>query len=292
MKFQELWSKSVTIYLYGSIHIGFGAFLMSVLTVVLTKSQGPYTYPYDYLLAVFFATTGLYCLHRLSDLDKLSIINPNAKYVEISSVKSVIKIISYVTLVSGGTLFLFQTLWIQLILAVGAIITYLYSHPIFKRIKKLREFNFLKIFLIAGIWGLVTAFIPCHLNGLDWVATTVLFVERSIFIFALTLPFDARDLEVDKKMKIQTIPGFLGYKNSLNLAIFLLLVFCSLFIYWSCLLGNYSEFEGLVLFATNIFVSILVWFSYKKNDFYHTVILDGMLILQPLIIIFLKLWLN
>ena len=62
----------------------------------------------------------------------------------------------------------------------------------------LRRVPWLKIPLIAGVWATATTMHP------DSAFEPLLWAQRFIFIASLTLPFDIRDLEVDKQ-HIQTV---------------------------------------------------------------------------------------
>ena len=48
-------------------------------------------------------------------------------------------------------------------------------------------------------------------------------ISRFLFVFAITIPFDIRDLEYDAG-KLRTIPLFFGEKKSKFLAVFLILI--------------------------------------------------------------------
>ena len=60
------------------------------------------------------------------------------------------------------------------------------------------------------------------ISGMD---TFLLISKRFLFIMAITLPFDIRDMYQDRKFHLKTIPVLMGEKRSLILCQMLLLVY-------------------------------------------------------------------
>lgn len=75
----------------------------------------------------------------------------------------------------------------------------------------LRKVSWLKIPLIAVVWATATTHHPAH--GID----PVLWAQRALFIAGLTLPFDIRDIEIDRP-HMTTIPMVTSAKRALNLS--------------------------------------------------------------------------
>jgi 1,4-dihydroxy-2-naphthoate octaprenyltransferase len=103
----------------------------------------------------------------------------------------------------------------------------------------------------------------------------LLFILYFIFILAITLPFDIRDIYLDEATK-KTIPQRIGEANTRILSA-LLLVGQLVLIYqilgqWPVL---YTFFTGLSIFL--IFKS-----KSDTNDLYFSFVIDGLLILQGL----------
>jgi len=117
-------------------------------------------------------------------------------------------------------------------LVMAAIISLLYPLPVYKSKKgwmRLRDFPFFKIILVSLVWAIVTLWIPRQLLHLVWDLNGVVqFVERFLFIFAITIPFDIRDMKYDKQL---TIPKILGLKGARLLSIALWCSFMVLFLW-------------------------------------------------------------
>ncbi|MFD1315743.1 hypothetical protein [Namhaeicola litoreus] len=113
-----------------------------------------------------------------------------------------------------------------LILIPSAIITYFYVSKISGKYGfSLREVSGIKIVTIALIWAVVTVIFPLiqegfELNCIVWI----IFFQRVLFVFSITIPFDIRDLHIDNE-KIRTIPSFFGVTTSKRIGQIALLFF-------------------------------------------------------------------
>ncbi len=174
--------------------------------------------------------------------------------------------------------FLLSAVWAkkQILLALVPVGTFslLYSMPLIK----IREVPYLKIFVIAGVWSLSTALLPSiFLNKFS----SLLLLERFLFVFTITMPFDIRDMAVDKKYGLKTIPLLMGKKHSLNLAYFSL----GLFFVASCI--HYND-QPKILAAMSIsafatFLSLSLE-KIKTHELYHEGILDGAMMMQAMLV--------
>ena len=215
-------SRIAGFYFYGSFHIGLGAMAMTWMSVYNLDLS--FDAQIQYILAILFGTIGFYAFHRIYDLNDLKIQSNAKKYMIISSLLFPIRIVIFSTSVIALILYFFILPKAQLIIAIAAILTLWYTLPFSKRGKKLREYAHVKIFIIALVWGIVTAGLPTYLSGMQLLESLLITAERSIFIFALTLPFDIRDYLLDHSSRIKTLPIWMGTKWSLRLSVFLIVV--------------------------------------------------------------------
>jgi 4-hydroxybenzoate polyprenyltransferase len=277
----SLLARITGFYLYGSFHIGIGAMAMTWMT--LHNLELTFDAELPYLLAILFGTIGFYSFHRIYDLSDLKKKSNPGKHLIISTLLRPIRTVVFTASVSAFLLFLFIPLNAKLVIGVAALFTTWYSLPLGRSRKKLREYPHVKIFIIALVWGIVTSGLPGYLSGLGLKELLLITAERSIFIFALTLPFDVRDYLIDHQSYIKTLPIWMGKKWSLRLSVLLLVVIQSILLWMIYRLGILEPGNTILMISTNLMVAIFVGFSSKaKNDYYFTGILDGMLILQPL----------
>ncbi len=135
---------------------------------------------------------------------------------------------------------------------------FLYTIPIFKTKRNLRNQPFLKIYLVAISWVLVTVILPV-INANMFVVKdiTTYFFQRFLFLFSLILVFDIVDLKFDN-LSLKTIPQCLGVFRTKILG-------CSLIVFTIILSHNYSDQN----FLPNILLMLfLVFASPNRTSFY------------------------
>ncbi|MBI3220947.1 MAG: UbiA family prenyltransferase [Bacteroidetes bacterium] len=274
----------------GLIHSNVFISLAAVFLTVETQIQvglAPQWRPY--LFIIFFATLFEYNLHRLVTLvtnqdaihsDKHTWVRENRNLfyglVGISTVAFIVVVWMAKT----------EVLWA---LAPIAVLTLFYSVPIpssKRNLFRLREIPYLKIFLIAFVWSAVTILLPIvHASAaFDRTDIIVLFAERFLFIFAIAMPFDIRDMDADKQTNLKTIPILLNEHRSMAISYGALMLFSVV-----CLLHYDWQQQWFILFP--LLITSLVTFILLKSQrmkslpFYHHGYLDGTMILQGLLVL-------
>jgi len=186
------------------------------------------------------------------------------------------------------TFFFFINKNSQWVLLMLGLFTLAYSIPLIQIKKKfysLRDIPFLKIFLIAFVWSTSTVVLPALQTNLTLRSADLLliFIQRFLFVFVITMPFDIRDLDKDKLSGIKTIPMLLGIKKATNLSVLCLIIFIVLCI------AQYSDKKKFVLaamiisaFSTYLFMKLE---KVKKSRYYHDFVLDGSLLLQAILVV-------
>lgn len=162
-----------------------------------------------------------------------------------------------------------------------------YAIPLFPKKKRLRDFSYIKIFLIAFSWGWVTVIMPSlELHLFPNVPAIVMFLERCCFVFAIALPFDIRDLAIDKADGVQTFPGKMGVKNAKWLVYAALALMLGLG-WLNVQLDAYAFSNWLGLCVSGLLTATLIYFAKEeRSDYYFTGLIDSMLLLQlPLMLV-------
>ena len=259
------------------------------LTLETQVQLGMHPQFHPYLFLIFFATLFDYNFHRLITVitNKEALNSDKHKWVKQN-------LLAFYAVVAVSVIgFLWAVVLadkkVLISLAPIALVTIFYSFPIFKTNKnifRLREIPFLKIFLITLVWSLSTILLPIIKSGItyDKVHIMSMLLERFLFVFAITIPFDIRDLQADIKQGLKTIPAFIGQKRALMISNFLLLLFTIL-----CLL-HYTKAPYIWLTAAFLLssMSTIYFLNSKKmqsNKFYHYGILDGTLLLQGVLVL-------
>lgn len=83
----------------------------------------------------------------------------------------------------------------------------------------LRNVAGLKLFVISAVWAIVTTVLPAKEMELSWsFELGFLTLQRFLFVMAITIPFDIRDLRIDSP-DINTLPYRIGVKRARTVAL-------------------------------------------------------------------------
>ena len=96
---------------------------------------------------------------------------------------------------------------------VFGILTILYVLPFYQK-KNLRNFEGLKIFIVAFVWAGVTVLLPWIGSENTWNTDIILsFFQRFLWVLVLIIPFEIRDLVYDDA-SLGTLPQKLGIRKT------------------------------------------------------------------------------
>jgi hypothetical protein len=256
--------KVIDFYVFANLHVGFAVFALTKLTLLeigISDNLAP--------LFTFFATVLSYNVIRFLRVKETK--NWFSDWYDKNK-----QLLYLVTIISGVFLvyFLFKIrLKALFIITPFTLFTFLYVFPI-KRFS-LREKAGLKLFLISISWAGITVFFPLVQNYMQIRIEDILtFLQRFLFVFAITIPFDIRDLQYDKK-DMQTLPQYFGVRISKQIAIF------AMFLFFVISLFKSSHTIGLPI---NIVITILTilliyFFEEKRNKYYTSFFIEGISIL-------------
>ena len=263
----------INLYLYSSLHIG----LCCVFLYLFTIERFGLEPDYSYVVFILSSTIFTYSIHRIIGMNKVRKFEHQGRFAVISEYRTHIIIYAVVGgLLCAYTYLAFPFSRMKLLLFAG-VISILYALPIFGKSMRLRDFAYIKIFLIAVVWAVVTESIPLYEAGTDPYVISMLFLERVCFFIAITIPFDIRDIEVDTTNNVRTIPSTIGKNRSIILALLLLACCVMIEIY----LSQNGQFTGYTsAIAAYIITSILILLvKDKTEDYYFSGLLDGTIML-------------
>lgn len=259
------------------------------LTIATQLQLGMKPQWHPYLFIIFFATLFEYNLHRFIivitnkealNSDKHKWVRENLKVFYSLVLLSILGFICVVLLAKKEVL---------IALAPIAAITLFYSLPVFgnkRTVFRLREIPFLKIFLIALVWSSSTILLPVIQSGItfNWTHVIAMLAERFLFILAITIPFDIRDVEADKQAGLKTIPLLLNENKSLVIS------YLSLFIFFLISFIHYQQLHyWFIIFSLGVSsLTTFIFLNSKKirnMPFYYYGILDGTMLLQGLLVL-------
>lgn len=148
-----------------------------------------------------------------------------------------------------------------------------------------REIAYLKLPFISLVWAIATVILPVYLTGLEddidmWTVFAIV-LSRGLYIAGLTIPFDVRDLDIDR-LSMKTVPQTIGVASSLYWAMILV---GSSAILWFGLAASQS-INSDVGIALGIHAVVTIPFvsppfaGKNRHEIYHTIVLDGILVVQ------------
>ncbi len=269
-----------------NIYIAVAAVALTVQTQV---QLGMYPQWHPYLFIIFFATLFEYNLHRLVTV----ITNKNAlNSIKHEWVKENIKafyILVFLSVCGFAWVIFLAKKQVLVAFAPFALITVLYSVPIARRrtsLLRVREIPYLKIFLIALVWAVTTVMLPVIQSGQPLITQHIalLLTERFLFVFAITIPFDIRDIEADRLAGLKTIAVKFNEEEALKLSYGSLVVFALLVSWHYADRAQYCILAALITCAGFTF-AFLANKKIRHIPYYHYGILDGTMLLQGLLVI-------
>lgn len=145
----------------------------------------------------------------------------------------------------------------------------------------LRKIPQLKIIILAYVWASMSSFFPAMILDTPVLNadSIILFIAHFLFIMAIMIPFEIRDIDIDRKHLINTIPQKIGLKTSKLIAIILLILFG--------LLINQLSHSFWLIWIVVLVALPLVWRSSPfKSSLYFFFWVDGLIILYFLLVWF------
>jgi 4-hydroxybenzoate polyprenyltransferase len=273
--------------LFSNIFIGICAVAQGLVTYALLQQP-----PDKYVLALLFCATVI--VYNLSMLLAKPKAPQNSPFKRVRWIFAHHRLIISITLVA--TLCVIPLgLWYlsfqgKLLMGFVGIISISYNFPFLTLNDKkigLRNLPGIKLFLISFVWAASCVLLPIvelestfqiHVSLQE---TLLLVAKRFLFICAITIPFDIRDLFQDKLYELKTIPVILGEKKAwifcqALLALYLLLLF---------LFTKNISLDIIGLALTIVLTGWLIFKSHlKRDEYYYFFFLDGTMILQFLIL--------
>lgn len=274
--------------LFSNLFIAICAVAQGLVTYHLLHAQ-----PDKYILAIiFFGTLSIYNFSMLLSKPKEP---ENSPFVRVRWIFSHHRLIISITLISMLCLIplglLYLSIEAKLLMIFTAVLALGYNIPFLTLNNQqigLRNIPGIKLFLIALVWSVSCVLLPVvelehnYQINISSAETLLLVAKRFLFIAAITIPFDIRDLFQDKLYALKTIPVMLGEKKAYIFCQFLLAGYLVLLILFNQTIN--ADTIGLTL--TLLLTGWLIFKSnIKKNEYYYFFYLDGTMLLQYLILV-------
>lgn len=268
-----------------------GAVTQGLLTFYLIGSK-----PVNVVIALLFvATLAIYNFSILLSKPGKPEESPQRRVRWYFSHYRLMVTLTVVPILALAPLFFLVSISARILLIFLALLSFAYGLPLFSLGEKkfgLRNIPGLKLLLITLVWTMSCVLLPIleaqarHLTTITLHDTTLLIARQFLFIAALAIPFDIRDIFEDKQFGLKTIAVAWGEKNAY--------LFCLL------LLGGYTlllylsgtEKFNIDFWALSVSAVLTGWLIFKskweRNEYYYFFLLDGVLVMQYLLVIGMK----
>ncbi len=275
--------KLADLFVYSSLNIAVAACLFSAEVFFIFDLE----LDYAFLGFVFVSTILTYSLHRIIGIRLMKSAFSHSRFETISNYKFLIWAIAVIAFIA--LLILSWNIDRQYLIHffISGLICFLYVLPVMHKRQRLRDLPFLKIFVISLVWTYV-ANMPLFLNEINqiyiWIVI-LLSLEKLIYIFYVTIPFDIRDLAIDATQKVKTIPGRIGTKKSYKLILVSIIINMIL---WILIVYTLQlDIYAILCIATSVIVSVgSIYLSMNKSsDLYYSGLIDGIISIRSLLII-------
>ena len=262
-----------------NIYVSLGAFSLTWFSMQFYKTENT-----DLGLFVFFSTLFAYNFMRLVRVHPMLLEGESNRHKSIFRLRILLWVIC---ILSGLTSFYFFTVIYQpilpLLIAMAAI-SLAYALPVYKKGDewlRLRDIPGVKIFLIATVWSLVTEGFPALLSGNT--ITVLPLLERFLFIFAITIPFDIRDMRFDDH-NLSTIPQYFGVRKARWIGVVALLFAELILAYRFFFMGHFNLLGIIAIYLTYELSVLLIYNSHPQlQERFVTMGVEGMSILIGLL---------
>jgi 4-hydroxybenzoate polyprenyltransferase len=159
--------------------------------------------------------------------------------------------------------------------------------PILPRGDRIRDLPYIKIFLIALFWTLITAYIPLTFADINANFKDLFYLaERFLFILFITIPFDIRDKSDDQSVGLKTVVTAIGIRRIKSMGMIIgiagILSLFALFAYQHIPLQYFLSILICYLLATFLFLRS----GPKISSDYYSVLIDGLMILRYIFLYF------
>jgi 4-hydroxybenzoate polyprenyltransferase len=285
---KKLLQPVIDFVLFSNVFMSLCAVAQGLLTFYLIGSKPVYSV----LGLLFTSTLGIYNFCILISKPRNPDQSPYRRIRWFFSHYRLMVTLTIVSMLSLIPLFFLISTASKILMIFLAVLSFAYGLPLFsigEQKFSLRNIPGLKLVMITLVWTMSCVLLPIleaqagQLATISMRDTTILIAKRFLFIAALAIPFDIRDLFQDKQLGLKTIPVAWGEKNAyLFCQVLLIGYLVLLFLFRN--MGFSTDFWALTLS-----VALTGWLIFKskweKNEYYYFFYLDGVLILQYLFVI-------
>ncbi|MFI5171156.1 MAG: hypothetical protein ACHQFW_02140 [Chitinophagales bacterium] len=237
------------------------------------------------------ATLFTYMLIRIVAVSRIRGYEPDGRWKFFLKNIFLMRMITVISFLGCMMIYFLLQRSVQIALLIPGFISVAYGIPLTIKSKafRLRDVGIAKIFMISFVWAYVGAILPWVDTGgkIFAIIPAVLFLANFLFIFGITLPFDIKDQKIDAMNDVKTIPLLIGSENTYSLSFLCLFASGATHLYLQRYIFIENPDYSIPISISILIAGLTVYLTSKKNEkFVYFGLLDGMIILQFLLIYF------
>ena len=271
--------------IYSNLYVALPVSGLAMSTFILNNI--PFSWPI--ISVIYFSTLSLYNIHRLVGIKAIEKEYLRERHQWSLEHQLLVKLIILIALLSL-CLSLYSLEFQQLIhLLVPGFIAFGYTIPIYRKngqIRRFRDIPFIKIILVSLTVAYITVIFPLsYYQPLEMIfkkENLVLLSSRILFVFAITIPFDIRDLKFDLPGKINTLPMVFGIDRAKQIGLFALLLFSALSMWQFFRIPNISF---VLLISAIVSGWVINACREDSSEYYFSFLAEGTMLIQMILVL-------
>ena len=268
---------------FGNVYVALGSVCLIQSTIIQSGFNNHLIW---YSLLTFFATLFVYNFQRVfyKPQHDNSLHSIRRKWIFKNGLT--IRILSVIGFVGISITFFYNDFDVLFYLSPLLFLSIAYFAPFIK----FRKNAWLKLLTLVFVWTMTTAVVPMLLSNSEMFTKNNLLhiLIRSCFMLGICIPFDIRDLQIDKVDTISTIPHVLGENKAKWLAFSILVIYCLLIVIgYEYTLFKTEIFIALMISAAINMILVLISNS-NRNEYFFVAGIDGTMILQGVLLAIMK----
>jgi len=240
----------------------------------------------------FCATLLFYCFHRIN---KKKFLIPDENQEErhdwMNAHKSIYYILILISLILLSVQLFYMPLKTGLVFIPVGLLGLGYTFPVIPSgngWKRLRDIYWLKTLWVAIAFSWLTTFLPvafsAPLSSMLKPEALFIFGRNLLFVFAICIPFDIRDMNFDKLKGVPTVPVSVGIKTSIYIAIILLLFFISIVCIQFLYFGLDIRVAAALFLSAVLTIILLPLAKVKRPALLYPLLYDGAMLVQWILV--------
>ncbi|WP_121667877.1 UbiA prenyltransferase family protein [Mesonia aquimarina] len=252
--------KTLIFYINSSIHVAFAIAALAWISFLELNIPVDFTI----LCFIFLSSITGYNFVKYAGIAKLhhQSLTKNLRIIQLFSFACFLVLIYFSSL---------QTLDVIWVTSILGIFTFFYTVPFLPDRTNLRSLRSLKIFVIALVWAGTTVLLPVvNFQEVFNSEIVLLFLQRFLFVVALTIPFEIRDVVFDRA-NLGTLPQLTGTEQSKKIGYVLLFLFLGIdFFLADNFISTIPEILTVIILAVSIYKS-----STSQNRYFSAFWVEG-----------------